>query len=156
VCDTSDQLVRHLAATTLNLSANLIAVATPLAGEDFATVGEAWAEAVAVLTGASDADAEAVKDVLDRINNQVNTTLDDACAVDEPVCGDGEVEGDEACDDGNTADGDGCSATCEIGPAPACGDGNVDFDEECDDGNTTDGDGCSASCACEPGFECEE
>lgn len=28
------------------------------------------------------------------------------------VCGDGKPEGDEQCDDGNTVDGDGCSATC--------------------------------------------
>lgn len=31
-----------------------------------------------------------------------------------PVCGDGLVTHDEACDDGNTARGDGCSARCEI------------------------------------------
>lgn len=32
------------------------------------------------------------------------------------TCGDGVVEGDEACDDGNTADGDGCPATCMASP----------------------------------------
>ena len=31
-----------------------------------------------------------------------------------PVCGDGVIEGDEACDDGNRDLGDGCSAACEI------------------------------------------
>ena len=31
-----------------------------------------------------------------------------------PVCGNGIVEGAEQCDDGNTADGDGCSANCII------------------------------------------
>jgi len=30
----------------------------------------------------------------------------------EPICGDGKLEGDEACDDGNTIDGDGCEAAC--------------------------------------------
>jgi len=30
-----------------------------------------------------------------------------------PECGDGVVEGYETCDDGNTVDGDGCSATCQ-------------------------------------------
>ncbi len=30
------------------------------------------------------------------------------------ICGDGMVEGVEACDDGNTVDGDGCSSTCEL------------------------------------------
>ncbi|MCK5624305.1 DUF4215 domain-containing protein [Candidatus Pacearchaeota archaeon] len=31
-----------------------------------------------------------------------------------PVCGDGDVQGDEECDDGNTDNGDGCSSTCQI------------------------------------------
>jgi len=31
-----------------------------------------------------------------------------------PVCGDGVAEGSEECDDGGTASGDGCSATCEL------------------------------------------
>jgi len=30
-----------------------------------------------------------------------------------PICGNGIVEGTEQCDDGNTASGDGCSATCQ-------------------------------------------
>lgn len=30
-----------------------------------------------------------------------------------PRCGDGEVNGDEACDDGNRANGDGCNVSCE-------------------------------------------
>ena len=33
-----------------------------------------------------------------------------------PRCGDGVIEGDEACDDGNTASQDGCSRRCEIEP----------------------------------------
>jgi len=32
---------------------------------------------------------------------------------DGPCCGDGDVEGPEQCDDGNQADGDGCSSICE-------------------------------------------
>jgi TonB family protein len=37
-----------------------------------------------------------------------------------PVCGDGSVDANEQCDDGNTADGDGCSSTCrtELKQAP--------------------------------------
>ncbi len=79
--------------------------------------------------------------------------------------------GDEACDDGNTAAGDGCSATCKqvepgfscprasgVGgactavPMEVCGDGKVSFanGEFCDDGNTTAGDGCGATCRVEP------
>ncbi len=36
----------------------------------------------------------------------------------DPVCGDGTVETGEQCDDQNTADGDGCSATCQLEPRP--------------------------------------
>jgi cysteine-rich repeat protein len=36
------------------------------------------------------------------------------------VCGDGLVEGAEACDDGNTAASDGCSATCTVEAGWAC------------------------------------
>lgn len=35
------------------------------------------------------------------------------------LCGDGLVAGEEECDDGNTLDGDGCSATCEL-PGEDC------------------------------------
>ena len=59
------------------------------------------------------------------------------------VCGDGILEGSEACDDGNVTDGDGCRADCSI---EICGDGILDLGEACDDGNTTSGDGCSADC----------
>jgi len=68
-----------------------------------------------------------------------------------PVCGDGHVDSGEQCDDGNTANGDGCSATCttEMPPPPCCGDGRLDANEQCDDGNTANGDGCSATCTTE-------
>lgn len=36
----------------------------------------------------------------------------------DPVCGNGSVEAGEQCDDGNTASGDGCSATCQIEVKP--------------------------------------
>ena len=32
----------------------------------------------------------------------------------QQVCGNGIVEGLEQCDDGDTVDGDGCSATCQV------------------------------------------
>jgi len=66
-------------------------------------------------------------------------------------CGNGVVEPGEQCDDGNTTDGDGCSATCqtETTPAAVCGNGVVEAGEQCDDGNTTSGDGCSATCQTE-------
>jgi len=68
-------------------------------------------------------------------------------AVTDGVCGNGAIEGAEQCDDGNTVDGDGCSASCLV--EGDCGDGTVNAGEACDDGNTVDGDGCSASCTLE-------
>ena len=50
------------------------------------------------------------------------------------VCGDGELDASEQCDDGNTADGDGCSATCQTEGA-VCSDGNIGVGEVCDCGN---------------------
>lgn len=67
---------------------------------------------------------------------------------DVPVCGDGDVEGSEECDDDNTDNGDGCSSTCTI-EVPVCGNGNVEFGEECDDDNTNNGDGCDENCQIE-------
>lgn len=36
----------------------------------------------------------------------------------EPVCGDGQVAGDESCDDGNAWGGDGCDPACELEDGP--------------------------------------
>ncbi|HVK69695.1 MAG TPA: FG-GAP-like repeat-containing protein, partial [Polyangium sp.] len=82
-----------------------------------------------------------------------------------PGCGDGELSEDEICDDGNTEDGDGCSADCvpEQG-GENCGNGVVDPLEHCDDGNEANGDGCSATCDLEscgngvvdPGEDCDD
>lgn len=81
-------------------------------------------------------------------------------------CGDGRQDPNEACDDGNTLDGDGCSSTCTS--TEVCGngiadpvhrvvqpDGTVRIDrlEECDDGNAADHDGCNTHCELEqPGW----
>ncbi len=86
-----------------------------------------------------------------------------------PGCGDGIRTEDEACDDLNQDDGDGCAGNCrsvERGwscPTPGapcmrvarCGDGFVAFPELCDDGNLNAGDGCSANCRVEVGFKCD-
>jgi len=85
----------------------------------------------------------------------------DECVAECGVCGNGDVEGDEECDDGNADDGDGCSRACEVESgwycpivgrpcAPRCGDGKVSGPETCDDGNADDGDGCSSVCLTEP------
>ncbi len=70
------------------------------------------------------------------------------------VCGDGTREGAEQCDDGNTAAGDGCSASCTTELSMSCGNGAVEGTEQCDDGNITSGDGCSATCQTETPVNC--
>ena len=48
-----------------------------------------------------------------------------------PLCGNGQVDGDEECDDGNRVDTDSCLTTCR---AARCGDSFVHADvEACDD-----------------------
>jgi cysteine-rich repeat protein len=89
--------------------------------------------------------------------------------VDEELCGNGQLDPGEECDDGNRYLGDGCSPLCQIecswvcgtcGPAPpcthalACGDGVRTRGEACDDGNLVAGDGCSPTCQLEPGWQC--
>ena len=69
---------------------------------------------------------------------------DDDCTT--VVCGDNHVNtlASEACDDGNTSDGDGCSSACKL---ETCGDGTTDAGEECDEGNNNDDRGdCTTSC----------
>lgn len=85
---------------------------------------------------------------------------------DSARCGDGVRQPSEACEDGNTAAGDGCGATCVVESgwvcpagggrcrAAACGDGIVAGAEQCDDGDASAQDGCDASCQLEPGFKC--
>ncbi|MCB9565938.1 MAG: DUF4215 domain-containing protein [Myxococcales bacterium] len=69
------------------------------------------------------------------------------------VCGDGVVEGLEACDDGNADNTDDCLDDCTL---PTCGDGYVQAGvEACDDGNADNSDGCLATCevaACGDGY----
>lgn len=81
-------------------------------------------------------------------------TLDDFCLVtwdgSTAVCGDGRLDFEEACDDGNSEARDGCEADCTLTPAPACGDGFIEADEVCDDGNLELGDGCEADCTKTP------
>ncbi len=64
-------------------------------------------------------------------------------------CGNGIVDGDEVCDDGNFLPGDGCSPDCQS--TEICGNGYPDFaaGEQCDDGNFRSHDGCSSGCSLE-------
>lgn len=94
----------------------------------------------------------------------ITATCDGDCTF--PACGDGFANPlvNEQCDDGNTADGDGCSGLCETEDGwdchhddatgadvceSVCGDGLMVGAEECDDGNTSRGDGCSSLCTLE-------
>lgn len=83
----------------------------------------------------------------------------------KPSCGDGLVL-NEACDDGNLKDADGCSAACAVesgyicagNPSTcsiACGDGIIAGEEKCDDGGNNNGDGCSSTCFIEPNHSCK-
>lgn len=93
--------------------------------------------------------------------DDANGQNDDACVKDckAATCGDGLLwEFEEACDDGNTLAGDGCSPTCTLEPqvsGPRCGDGALDPDEACDDGNASNADSCLNGCSfatCGDGF----
>ena len=73
----------------------------------------------------------------------LRTVMAVTMSAESKVGGDGNVTGTEACDDGNTVGGDGCSPACQL---EICGNGIVDVGEACDDGNTVDGDTCSSDC----------
>jgi cysteine-rich repeat protein len=87
------------------------------------------------------------------------------------VWGDSSRETGEACDDGNTFDGDGWSSTCYIEAGWTWFGGSATIPDNCseiwgdgvlfspkedkwDDGNMQDGDGCSNSCIIEKDWEC--
>lgn len=62
-------------------------------------------------------------------------------------CGNGVVEPQEECDDGNRVSFDGCDDSCKF---ELCGNGVMNFLEACDDGNRVSNDGCSQTCEIEP------
>ncbi|OGZ73902.1 MAG: hypothetical protein A2998_00905 [Candidatus Staskawiczbacteria bacterium RIFCSPLOWO2_01_FULL_37_25b] len=55
-------------------------------------------------------------------------SLNDSCGF-APVCGNTIIEQGEQCDDGNTSDGDGCSAVCQTETPP--GPGDFDNEQDC-------------------------
>ena len=100
------------------------------------------------------------------------------CMIRSPFCGDGFLTPPEQCEDGNMANGDGCTSGCVLefcgdgivngdgaeaceppGTAsctdvctdrsPLCGDGHLTAPEQCEDSNQADGDGCTSSCLLE-------
>ena len=71
------------------------------------------------------------------------------------ICGNGIIEDAEACDDGNTINGDGCESDCTVAVGPDCGDGVLDAGEQCDDANQSNTDACTNDCEnaiCGDGF----
>lgn len=100
-------------------------------------------------------------------NDKPNPGDDNDDDKDKAVCGDGVKSGNEACDDGNVWDDDGCSSNCQIEKGyecpeaglpckPLCGNGTLDDGEECDDGDVVPGDGCDSACKVEVGWTCDE
>ncbi len=93
-----------------------------------------------------------------------------------PYCGDGNVDPNEDCDDGDAIPGDGCSGVCQVetgwncnnSQPPSvcteiCGDSQIVGSEACDDGFTTDCGLCNATCssagsgsACGDGIVCPD
>ena len=95
------------------------------------------------------------------------------------TCGNGTMDANEKCDDGNNLDNDGCGANCKLEngancsafddcesgvcdmlesdqceSADTCGNGVLETGEGCDDGGTTGGDGCNRQCKIENGGVC--
>ena len=77
-----------------------------------------------------------------------------SCTLESAICGNGTIEEGEACDDGNIADGDSCTSTCQLPAGQVCGDGVIGGDEECDDNDNQNSDGCSMFCEVEAGWMC--
>lgn len=77
------------------------------------------------------------------------------------VCGNGVVDDEESCDDGNLINGDECDSNCT---PTTCGNGIPTEGEACDDGNGINEDNCTNACifaSCgdrfiQPGEECDD
>ena len=151
-----DRLSSHLVATT---SRALLVAAAFVSSVAFTSCGVRGG--LVLDGGPTNGDGNGVLDAPGDGSSDANLT--------PPNCGDGTVQTDqgEACDDGNTMSGDGCSSTCQIEPgyacptanapcvpAPRCGDGILQTGEQCDDRNDDSGDGCSSTCQIEPGWVC--
>ncbi|MBI5501268.1 MAG: hypothetical protein HY907_13560 [Deltaproteobacteria bacterium] len=97
---------------------------------DVDDVPDAPAEAEAEEGTDADADADVLAETDEGAD--ADAEADAEAEADAPGCGDGAVQPElgEACDDGNTVGGDGCSADCTSDES--CGNGIVDPGEACD------------------------
>ena len=84
VCDTGNQLLRHLATLALNLAAGTLTRDTALVNAAFPTVGALFDAAVAAANG-SGGNTNAIKDALDRVNDGQSTASCDATPDDDEV-----------------------------------------------------------------------
>ncbi len=96
-------------------------------------------------TSTTDAETDSVTPTTETESTTSGTTETTDTTTSAGVCGDGNVDGGEECDDGaGNADDAACTSECLNN---VCGDGKLNNGvEECDDGNTENGDGCTASC----------
>lgn len=103
-------------------------------------------------SGGDFADRLTLDDIVDSWNDVIHTQVTRIMSELFPVggyCGDGNLDPQEECDDGNNTSDDGCDRDCSL---PSCPNGAIDGSsslEECDDGNEADGDGCSITCEVE-------
>jgi cysteine-rich repeat protein len=102
--------------------------------ECLGAAGEACVPLLAAV-GATNSDRDEIPDPLDNcplVDNPDQADFDGDLVGDEcdlvPGCGDGVRQAGEACDDGNLADGDGCTRFCQVGGLA----GDVNLDGEID------------------------
>ena len=107
-------------------------------------------------------DVEAVAVTSDSTSVYTVADLDDAISVFGNLCGNGRADAGEACDDGNTADGDCCTAACAVVAAGAAcpDDGNVCTNDVCNGAgvclHTNNTVPCDDGAFCTVGDVCED
>jgi cysteine-rich repeat protein len=95
----------HCAPLTFVAGTVVIGTAISLVGPSGSTVGTTSPSIYCLTDSVAAAVTGSDGALVDRIGLRCDTLA-------PALCGDGSVNGSEACDDGNTADGDGCSAAC--------------------------------------------
>lgn len=85
-----------------------------------------------------------VEDCTNAIDDNCDGTVNEGCEPSDAICGNGQVEPGEECDDGNRFNYDACTNTCAT--RSYCGNGIVEDGEQCDDGNLNNNDDCTRTC----------
>lgn len=109
-----------------------------------------------ILSGShSDSESYGTSSAGDASSSDSSGVVTSSSTSEEPFCGNGIVEMDEECDDGNADDQDECRNTCKL---TFCGDGIITFGvgEECDFGpGNSNSNSCTSECknaVCGDGF----